>query len=118
VSFNLLAFSTILKLTTARRFLPILSLERSFMPGAGLLSGFSYSPQIPWKYSAMNYAFTQFEQRMTPRLAGIRGPDIVVAFPRPGGEAALLCEAPQPRYHAIRTGATIGLHLVRTLASF
>ena len=118
VSFNLLAFSTILKLTTARRFLPVLSLERSFMPGAGLLSGFAYSPQIPWKYSVMNYGFTQVEQRLTPKLAGARGPDIVIAFQRPKGEAGLLCEAPQPRFRVLRVGATIGLHAVRTLSSF
>jgi hypothetical protein len=118
VSFNLLAFSSILKLTQARRFLPILSLERSFMPGVGFLSGFSYSPQLPWKYSAMNYGFTQFEQRIGPKLAGIRGPDLVVSFQRPSGEAALLCEAPKPRYHALRTGAMIGLHVVRTLSQF
>ena len=118
VSFNLLAFSTILKLTTARRFLPVLSLERSFMPGAGLLSGFAYSPQIPWKYSVMNYGFTQVEQRLTPKLAGARGPDIVIAFQRPKGEASLLCEAPQPRFRVLRVGATIGLHAVRTLSSF
>jgi hypothetical protein len=119
VSFNLLAFSTILKLTTARRFLPILSLERSFMPGAGFLSGFGYTPQLPWKYSAMNYGFTQVEQRLGPKLTGIRGPDIVVSFERPaGGESSLLCEYPQPRFHAVRVGAGIGLHLVRTLSSF
>ena len=119
VSFNLLAFSTILKLTTARRFLPILSLERSFMPGVGFLSGFSYSPQLPWKYSAMNYGFTQLEQRLGPRLAGARGPDLVVSFQRPaGGEAELLCEYPQPRFRVVRTGAGIALHLVRTLSSF
>jgi len=119
VSFNLLAFSSILKLTTARRFLPVLSLERAFMPGAGLLSGFAFSPQIPWKYSVMNYGFTQFEQRLTPKLTGTRGPDLVITFERPaGGEAALLCEAPQPRLRALRTAALIGLHAARTLSSF
>lgn len=118
VSFNLLAYSAILKLTTARRFLPVLSMERGFLPGASWLSGFAYAPQIPWKYSAMNYGFTQFEQRLGPRLAGSRGPDLMVAFQRPAGEAALLCEAPQPRFHTARTGAGIALHMVRTLASF
>jgi hypothetical protein len=118
VSFNLLAYSSILKLTTARRFLPVLSLERSFLPGAGWLSGFGISPQIPWKYSAMNYAFTQLEQRAGPRLAGVRGPDLTIIFERPAGDAALLCEGPQPRLRVARAGAGIALHVVRTLASF
>jgi len=118
VSFNLLAYSSILKLTTARRFLPVLSLERSFLPGAGFLSGFSIAPQIPWKYSLMNYGFTQFEQRVGPPLAGARGPDLIIAFERPGGETALVCEAPKPRFHVARTGAGIALHTARTLASF
>ncbi|MCU1235422.1 MAG: outer membrane protein/protective antigen OMA87-like protein, partial [Candidatus Solibacter sp.] len=118
VSFHLLAYSSILKLTTGQRFLPVLALERGFLPGAGWLSGFSYSPQIPWKYSVMNYGFTQFEQRIGPRLAGTRGPDLMVTFERSTGEAGLLCEAPRPRFHTVRTGAGIALHLVRTLASY
>ena len=118
VSFNLVAYSTILKLTQARRFLPILSVERAFLPGAGWLSGFAIAPQIPWKYQVMNYGFTQFEQRVGPPLAGSRGPDLTVAFQRPSGEATLLCEAPKPRFFVVRTGAGFALHAVRTLASF
>ena len=118
VSFNLLAYSSILKLTTARRFLPILSLERPFTPGAGFLSGFAYSPQIPWKLQAANYVFTQFERRIQPVLAGQRGPDITVSFQRPAGEAALICESPKPRFSTARMVVGVGLELLRSFASF
>jgi hypothetical protein len=118
-SFNLLAYSTILKITAGRRFMPIFSLQRAFLPGAGWLSGFAIAPQIPWKYQAMNYGFTQFEQRVGPRLAGSRAPDLMVSFQRPsGGEATLICQAPKPRFYVVRTGAGIAIHVVRTLASF
>ena len=117
-SFHFLAYSTILKVTTGQRFLPVFSVERAFLPGAGWLSGFALAPQIPWKYQAMNYSFTQFEQRMSPWLAGTRGPDLTIVFERPAGEAALLCEAPKPRLRAVRSGAAIALHVVRTLASY
>ena len=118
VSFNLLAYSSLLKLTTARRFLPILSLERPFTPGAGFLSGFAYSPQIPWRLQAGNYVFTQFERRVQPLLAGERGPDITVSFQRPAGEAALICESPKPRFSTARTVVGVGLELLRSFTSF
>jgi Surface antigen variable number repeat len=119
VSFNLLAYSSFLKLTTARRFMPILSLERPFMPGAGWLSGFSYSPQIPKKIAAANYLYTQFDRRIQPLLAGQRGPDIPVIFQRPsGGEATLMCEAPKPRFATARMVFGIGLNVIRSFAAF
>jgi hypothetical protein len=119
VSFNLLAYSSILKLTTARRFLPILSLERPFTPGAGWLSGFAYSPQIPKKLAAANYLYTQFDRRIQPLLAGQRGPDIPVSFQRPaGGEATLMCESPKPRFHIARMVFGISLNVIRSFATF
>jgi hypothetical protein len=118
VSFNLLAYSSLLKLTTARRFMPILSLERPFTPGAGWLSGFAYSPQIPMRLQAGNYVFTQFERRIQPLLAGERGPDITVSFQRSTGEAALICESPKPRFATARTAVGISLELLRSFATF
>lgn len=118
VSFNLLAYSSMLKLTTARRFLPVLLLERPFTPGNGWLSGFAFAPQIPAKLAGANYLFTQFDRRVQPLLAGQRGPDLTVTFQRPAGEAALVCEAPRPRFAAARAAAGIALHVVRTFAAF
>jgi hypothetical protein len=114
----MLAYSSILKLTTARRFLPILALERPFTPGAGFLSGFALSPQIPWKLTAANYFYTQFDRRIQPLLAGQRGPDILVSFQRHGGEATLICESPKPRFATARMAVGIGLNVVRSFATF
>jgi hypothetical protein len=119
VSFNLLAYSSLLKLTTAKRFLPIIALERPFTPGAGWLSGFAFSPQIPGKLMAANYLYTQFDRRIQPLLAGQRGPDILVTFKRPaGGEATLICESPKPRLYIPRMALSIGLNVVRSFAAF
>jgi hypothetical protein len=119
VSFNLLAYSSLLKLTTARRFLPVLALERPFTPGAGWLSGFALSPQIPTKLTVANYLYTQFDRRIQPLLAGQRGPDILVTFKRPeGGESMLICESPKPRFAVARTVFGISLNVVRSFATF
>jgi Surface antigen variable number repeat len=118
VSFNLLAYSAILKLTTARRFLPVLLLERPFTPGNGWLSGIAFAPQIPAKLAGANYLFTQFDRRVQPLLAGQRSPDLTVTFQRPAGEAALVCETPRPRLAAVRAAAGIALHVVRAFATF
>jgi hypothetical protein len=92
VSFNLLAYSSILKLTTARRFLPILALERPFTPGAGWLSGFAITPQIPWNQAA-NYLYTRFDRRISNRWrdSGVRYPGDV---PPSSGGATLIYESP------------------------
>jgi outer membrane protein assembly factor BamA len=118
VSFHLLAYSAILKLATARRFLPVLLLERPFTPGDGWLSGFAVAPQIPPKLAGANYLFTQFDRRVQPLLAGERGPDLTVTFQRPAGEAALVCRAPRPRFAAARTATGIALHVIRSFAAF
>lgn len=66
---------------------------------------------------ALNYAATQIEQRLTPLLAGTRVPDLTVIMSRPGGDAAILCEAPKPRMHAVRSGAIVGLHVLRAVTN-
>ena len=89
VSFNLLAYSSILKLTTARRLLPVLALERPFTPGAGWLSGFAFTPQIPTKLAGANYLYTQFDRRIQPLLAGQRGPDLTGDLPASRGRRSV-----------------------------
>jgi hypothetical protein len=118
VSFNMLAYSSILKLTAAKRFMPILSLERPFMPGSGWLSGFALSPQIPPQLMIANYLFTQLDRRVQPLLAGTRGPDITISFQRPAGEASLICEAPKPRFHIVRMSTGMALQVVRSFTAF
>jgi hypothetical protein len=118
LSFNALAYSTILKLASNRRFLPVLAMERPFTPGGGWLSGFAFAPQLGPQWMALHYAGAQLEGRLGPWLAGTRVPDLTVSMQRPAGEAAgILCEAPQPRLRVVRTGAGVALGLVRTLTN-
>ena len=118
LSFHALAYSTILKLATNRRFLPVLALERPFTPGGGWLSGFALAPQMGPQWMALHYAGAQLQGRLGPLLAGTRVPDLTVTMNRPSGEAVgILCEAPKPRLRAVRLGAGMALGLVRTLTN-
>jgi hypothetical protein len=53
-----------------------------------------------------------------PLLAGTRGPDITISFQRPAGEAALICEAPKPRFHIVRMSTGMALQVVRSFTAF
>src|SRR6185295_4424536 len=116
VSFNLFAFPrSFLPLfslaASSRRVFPVLAFERPFTPGAGWLSGFALTPQLTWKASVLSYASTQLQQRLQSALAGDRGltPDLQVTVKRAGGDTALICEPPKPRFAAARTAAGFGL---------
>jgi hypothetical protein len=118
LSFNALAYSTILKLAANRRFLPVLSIERPFTPGGGWLSGFAFAPQMGPQWMALHYAGAQLEGRLGPWLAGTRMPDLTVTMSRPSGDTAgILCEAPKPRLRLLRMGAGAALGLTRTLTN-
>jgi len=105
LSFHVLAFSSILKLTAGRRLLPVLSAERAFTPGEGWRSGIAYAPQLGWRATVLGYASTQFQQRMLARLVGTRQPDLEIAT---SGQT-LVCRYPTPRFAAVRTGASLVL---------
>jgi outer membrane protein insertion porin family len=114
-SLNALAYSTILKAATNRTFAPVFSIDRPFTPGNGWLSGFSISPQLAPQIMVIHYISTQLLERLGPKLAGTRVPDLPVSLERPNGDVPILCEAPKPRMHALRMGAGIALQFVRTL---
>ena len=105
LSFHLLAFSTILKLATDKRLLPVFSADRAFTPGEGWRSGIAFAPQLGWRGTAFGYSSTQFQQRMLPALAGTHAPDLAVAR----GDSALLCRYPKPRMWKARIGASLVL---------
>ena len=105
LSFHLLAFSTILKLATNKRLLPVLSVDRAFTPGEGWRSGLSFAPQLGWRGTVYGYASTQLQQRLLPLLAGTRAPDLAIAE----GDRTLLCKYPKPRFAVVRTGASVAL---------
>lgn len=116
-SFNAVAYSTILKLATNRKFLPVFSLDRPFTPGTGWLSGISFAPQLGPQWIAISYAVTQLEQRLGPVLAGTRVPDLTYTMHHGSDDIPMLCEAPQPKLHIPRMVAGMGLGLLRTLAN-
>jgi outer membrane protein insertion porin family len=108
----------LLAVNSRRRFLPVLALARPFTPGEGWKSGFSVAPQLGWRWSALNYASTQVEQRLLPVLSGDRGlvPDLQVTVEDPSGEGVLFCEPPPPRFAKLRYVATIGVRLMKTFS--
>ena len=105
LSFHLLAFDTILKLATNKRLLPVFSVDRAFTPGEGWRSGLSFAPQLGWRGTVLGYVSTQFQQRMLPKLAGTRAPDLVVMR----GESPLMCKYPKPKLAGVRIGASLVL---------
>jgi outer membrane protein assembly factor BamA len=88
--------------------------------GTGWLSGISLAPQLGWQFAAMTYAAGQLRQRLTPLLAGDHDliPDLPVRVETPGGEKALLCQAPRPRYWTARKLALIGLQFAGSFPLF
>jgi hypothetical protein len=105
LGFHLVAFSTILKLATNKRLLPVLSAELPFTPGQGWWSGIAFAPQLGLRSTLLGYASTQFQQRLLPALAGTRAPDLTVT----AGDDTLLCRYPKPRFSKVRTGASLVL---------
>jgi outer membrane protein insertion porin family len=93
--------------------LPVLSIQRPWMPGEGWKSGFSIIPQLGWRFSAMTYVVTQAQQRLLPLLAGDRGlePEMPIAVETPTTVTTMFCEPPAPRFSALRNAAAIGLKL-------
>jgi outer membrane protein insertion porin family len=105
LSFHLLAYSTILKLATNKTLLPVFSADRAFTPGEGWKSGLSFAPQLGWRGTVFGYASTQFQQRLLPKLAGIRAPDLAVT----SGDKMLMCKYPKPRFSTVRIGTSVVL---------
>ena len=113
LSFHLLAYSTILKLATNKRLLPVFSVDQAFTPGQGWKSGLSFAPQLGWRGTVIGYLSTQLQQRALPKLAGIRAPDLVVT----SGDKALLCRYPKPRLSTLRMGASVALRFASQFGS-
>jgi len=94
--------------------LPVLALQRPFIPGEGWKAGFYVAPQLGWKALALGYSVTQSQQRLLPRLAGDRAltPDLPVTVETPRGEATMFCDPPQPRLMPLRTGVSWALRFL------
>lgn len=94
--------------------LPILALQRPFVPGEGWRSGFMIAPQLGWQALGAIYAVTQIQQRLLPKLAGDRGliPELPVTVETHKGEAMMYCEPAPPRLAALRMGASFALRFL------
>ncbi|HTS49509.1 MAG TPA: POTRA domain-containing protein [Bryobacteraceae bacterium] len=93
---------------------PIMALQRPFVPGEGWRSGFLIAPQLGWQALGAIYAVTQIQQRLLPKLAGDRGliPELPVTVETHKGEAMMYCEPAPPRMAALRTGASFALRFL------
>lgn len=119
-SVSMLAFAHPLLpiLNAPKRFVPILALERPYVPGEGWKSGFLIAPQLGWRNSAVGYGVSQIQQRLLPLVSVDRSlePDLNVTVNRPAGEAVLSCEPPKPRLALFRTTASVALRLMGSLS--
>jgi len=97
--------------------LPILSIQRPFIPGNSFTSGLFIAPQLGIKAIGAIYATTQIQQRLLPKLQGDRGltPELGVNVITHKGEAMMFCEPPPPRMMALRTSASIALRFLSVL---
>ncbi len=97
--------------------LPVLALQRPFLPGEGWRSGFYIAPQLGWRALGAAYATTQLQQRLLPRLTPDRGlsPELAVTMELPRGEARMFCEPPAPRWMPLRTAAGFALRFAGAL---
>jgi hypothetical protein len=103
-----------------KRFLPLLAIRRPYSPGEGWRSGFLIAPEIGWQGMAASYGTSQLQSRLLALLQGDRGitPDLLVTVEGPKGDGTMLCEAPPPRLHLLRTVASVLIRLPGALGVF
>ncbi len=94
--------------------LPVLALQRPFVPGEGWKSGFLIAPQLGWQAMGAIYGVTQIQQRLLPKLQGDRGliPELPVTVETQKGQALMYCEPAPPRLAALRMGASFALRFL------
>jgi len=117
-SFSLVAFAhpllPFLAIASKGPVLPLLALQRPFTPGEGWMSGFIIAPQLGWQRTALGYATTQIEQRLSPRLTGDSAleEELQATLQRPQGDMVLVCDPPKPRLANLRRGTALALRLL------
>ena len=94
--------------------LPILAIQRPYLPGDGWRSGFLIAPQLGFRALGAIYAVTQIQQRLLPKLQGDRGliPELPVTVETHKGTAMMFCEPAPPRLAVLRTGASFALRFL------
>jgi hypothetical protein len=96
----------------AGRALPLISLERPYLPGQAWLSGFSLSPQLGRQGSLATYGLIHLDQTVRSVLLPDRLPAPPLEVPiEPAGGAATLatltCEARPPRLGWLRSAGAL-----------
>ena len=117
-SFSLIGFpaslARFLPLGSIHGFIPVLSLQRPYLPGDSWRSGFLIAPQLGWRASAVSYVATQLGEHLAPLLLGDSRltPPLPITVERPNGDGELLCDPPRPRLATLRVGAAMLLQMV------
>jgi outer membrane protein insertion porin family len=117
-SFSLIGFpaslARLLPLGSIHGFIPVLSLQRPYLPGDSWRSGFLIAPQLGWRATAISYAATQLGEHLAPLLLGDSRltPPLAITVVRPAGDGELLCDPPKPRLATLRVGAALLLQMV------
>jgi len=106
-----------LSLVPKGTFLPILALQRPFIPGDGWRSGLFIAPQLGLRALGGMYVITQFQHRVLPVLNGDRGliPELPVTVETHKGEAMMYCQPAPPRMYPLRFGASIAVRFLGVL---
>ncbi|HJU43421.1 MAG TPA: POTRA domain-containing protein [Vicinamibacterales bacterium] len=109
VSFNLLGLARPLLgvLPLLSKSAPVLvALERPYLPGQGLLSGFALSPMLSPRATLAQYGRTQLSRAVTMALDDEISDTLVVPIARSGHESGelLVCQPAKPRLQWLRRG--------------
>jgi hypothetical protein len=116
VSFNLfgLAKPLLSVLPFASKADAIVALERPYLPGQGLLSGFAWAPTMTAQSTLVRYGRQHLARGVRAALDAEIGALLVVPVSgegRPAGEV-LVCDPPGPRLRWLRRGAALAADLV------
>ena len=84
----------------------IVALERPYLPGQGLLSGFALSPMLSPRSTLAHYGRRQLSRVVTTALDDEITDTLVVPITRSGRESGelLVCQPPKPRLQWLRRG--------------
>ena len=91
----------------------IIALERPYLPGQGLLSGFAWTPTMSAQSTLVRYGRQHLVRGVRAALDAEIGDLLVVPVSgdgRPGGEV-LVCDPPRPRLRWLRRGAALAADL-------
>jgi hypothetical protein len=101
-----------------RRAPAALALERPYLPGQGLRSGFAVSPQLSPRATMTHYGRTQLSRLLRATLADTTAESLAVPITGSGPASGelLVCTPPQPRLRWLRRGVLLATDLVLAIA--